>query len=66
MKLEEFKAGSYCRQYEYKSFLPEKIDHDWTWDDPRINVLSDDPTFKKWTLSFRINWTIFKCIDHFF
>ncbi len=42
MKLEEFKAGSYCRQYEYKSFLPEKIDHDWTWDDPRINVLLEN------------------------
>ena len=39
MKFEEFKSGKYRQQYQYKSFLPAKINHEWTWDDPRINVL---------------------------
>jgi Fic family protein len=39
MKFEEFKSGSYRQQYQYKSFLPAKINHEWTWEDPRINVL---------------------------
>jgi len=39
MKFEEFKSGAYRQQYQYKSFLPAKINHEWTWDDPRINVL---------------------------
>ena len=44
MKFEEFKSGKYVQQYQYKSFLPEKINHEWTWDDPRINVLLEKAT----------------------
>jgi len=39
MKFEEFKSGTYKNQFQYKSFLPSKINHQWTWDDPRINLL---------------------------
>lgn len=39
MNLKDFKSGVYRQQYQYKSFLPEKINHTWTWDDPNINVL---------------------------
>ena len=39
MKIEEFKAGTWRQQYQYRSFSPSPIDHDWTWEDPRINVL---------------------------
>ena len=39
MKFEEFKSGVYRQQYRYKSFLPGKINHEWTWDDPRISVM---------------------------
>jgi hypothetical protein len=39
MKFEQFKSGVYRNQYNYKSFLPSKINQEWTWDDPRINVL---------------------------
>lgn len=42
MKLEDFKSGSYRKQYQYESFLPSKINQEWTWDDPRINVLYTD------------------------
>ena len=44
MKFEEFKAGVYRQQYQYKDFLPTKINHEWSWDDPRINVLLEKAT----------------------
>ena len=44
MKFEEFKSGVYRQQYQYKDFLPSKINHEWTWDDPRINVLLEKAT----------------------
>jgi len=39
MKLEDFKAGKYIDQFQYKSFLPEKIDHEWIIASPEINSL---------------------------
>jgi Fic family protein len=44
MNLKEFKAGTYQQQYKYKSFLPNKINHTFTWNDPQINVLLEDAT----------------------
>ncbi len=44
MKFEEFKSGKYRQQYQHKSFLPAKINHEWTWDDPRINVMLEKAT----------------------
>lgn len=44
MKFEEFKSGVYRNQYQYKSFLPSNINLEWTWDDPRINVLLENAT----------------------
>lgn len=39
MKLEDFKAGHWQQRYQYKSFEPEPINHDWMWEDASINVL---------------------------
>jgi Fic family protein len=39
MNLRDFKSGTYKQQYQYKSFNPAKVNHDWIWDDPKINVL---------------------------
>jgi len=39
MKLEDFKAGEWKQQYQYKSFAPEFINKEWTWDDPSTNML---------------------------
>lgn len=39
MKIEEFKAGSYRQEYKYKSFIPNKINREWVWNDPKINSL---------------------------
>ncbi|MCB5287866.1 MAG: Fic family protein [Candidatus Cloacimonetes bacterium] len=44
MKLEDFVSGVYRSQYQYKSFLPSKINLEWTWEDPRINVLLEKAT----------------------
>ena len=44
MKFEDFKSGVYRSQYQYKSFLPTEINQEWTWDDPRINVLLEKAT----------------------
>ena len=44
MKIEQFKSGTWKKQYQYKSFSPTFVNHEWTWDDPRINVLLEQAT----------------------
>ncbi len=44
MKFEEFEAGTYKQQYQYKSFSPALINHEWTWEDARINSLLEEAT----------------------
>ena len=39
MKLEQFKAGVWKKQYEYRSFAPAPVNQVWTWEDPTINTL---------------------------
>ena len=39
MKFEQFKAGVWRKQFQYKSFSPEPVNHDWTWEDPTIHIL---------------------------
>lgn len=39
MKFETFKAGRWQARYQYKSFEPVPVNHDWTWEDPRIHLL---------------------------
>lgn len=39
MKFEDFTSGFYKQQYQYKSFQPTPINQEWSWEDPRINVL---------------------------
>jgi Fic family protein len=39
MKFENFKAGRWQQRYQYKSFEPVPVNHDWTWEDPTIHVL---------------------------
>jgi Fic family protein len=39
MKIESFRAGTWKRQYQYKSFSPVFINQAWTWEDARINIL---------------------------
>jgi len=39
MKFETFKAGIWRQRYEYKSFEPVPVNHEWTWEDAKINAL---------------------------
>lgn len=39
MKFETFKAGAWKPRYQYKSFEPVPVNHEWTWEDARINAL---------------------------
>jgi Fic family protein len=42
MKFENFKAGVWKQQYQYKSFLPTQVNQEWNWEDPRLNVLLEN------------------------
>ena len=44
MNIADFKSGTYQQQYQYKSFLPAKINVSWVWQDPKINVFLEDAT----------------------
>lgn len=39
MDLKNFKSGVFIQQKEYKSFLPEKINHEWIISSPPVNKL---------------------------
>ncbi len=42
MKFEAFKNGKYLQQRDHKTFSPAKINHQWIWDDVKINTLLAD------------------------
>lgn len=44
MKFESFVAGHWQQRYQYKSFEPTPVNHDWTWEDPQINALIEKAT----------------------
>lgn len=46
MKIEDFKSGHFEPGYKYKYFVPEKINHNWTWDDPSLSVLLEKASLK--------------------
>jgi len=39
MNISRYKAGVYKKQYDYRSFSPELINHEWVLDDSKINRL---------------------------
>lgn len=42
MEISEYISGKYEQQYDYKSFLPEQINHAWHVDEPELVILLDD------------------------
>ncbi len=42
MNISKYISGKYEQQYEYKSFLPERINHAWHVDEPELVTLLDD------------------------
>ena len=46
MDIKDFQAGRYKKGYEYSYFIPEKINHVFTWTDTKINELLEQASFK--------------------
>ena len=46
MKIEEFNAGEYQQEYKYRSFIPSKINQEWVWNNPKINLLLSDANLR--------------------
>jgi Fic family protein len=44
MKFETFKAGRWVPRYQYKSFEPVPVNHEWAWEDASINALLEQAT----------------------
>jgi Fic family protein len=44
MNLKDFKSGTFRQEYQYKSFIPNTINHTFTWDDPQINTMLESAT----------------------
>lgn len=42
MSKKQWKSGVYRQQYEYKSFLPEKVNAPFAWQDQRVDLLLSD------------------------
>ena len=39
MRFETFRAGVWRQRYQYKSFEPVPVNHEWVWEDAAINTL---------------------------
>lgn len=46
MKIEDYISGHFEQGYKYKYFVPSKINHEWTWDDPSLSVLLERASLK--------------------
>lgn len=46
LDITEFKAGEWKQGYKYKYFLPEKINHSFTWNNPKITILLEKAASK--------------------
>jgi Fic family protein len=44
MKFETYQAGKWLAQYQYKSFEPVLLNHEWSWEDAKINFLLESAT----------------------
>lgn len=42
MNFKDFVSGRWIQQYQYKSFSPVLVNHEWTWNDPQINTLLEE------------------------
>ncbi|OGU38482.1 MAG: cell filamentation protein Fic [Ignavibacteria bacterium RIFOXYB2_FULL_35_12] len=51
MKIEDFKAGQYRQEFQHKSFIPNIINIEWTWVDPKINSLLSEADQKVGSLN---------------
>ncbi|UTD08663.1 Fic family protein [Treponema denticola] len=45
MDIKDFKSSSLKQGYKYQYFMPEKINHDFSWEDTSINTLLEKASF---------------------
>lgn len=45
-EIEKFEAGHYEAGYEYKYFVPNKVNEEWMWEDPTIGKLIEKAAIK--------------------
>jgi len=46
MDIKDFRAGEWRRQFQYKSFHPQKVNHEWIVSDPSVNALLSEANRK--------------------
>jgi Fic family protein len=46
IQIEKYKAGEIRQSVNYKYFLPNLVNTDWTWSDAKINRLIEDASFQ--------------------
>ncbi len=51
MNLENFKAGTYRQQNQYKSFSPSKVNENWFWNNQKLNTLLAEANYKLGSLN---------------
>lgn len=51
MKIEDFRSGQYRQEFKYKSFIPNKINVEWTWVESKINSLLSEADQKVGSLN---------------
>ncbi len=44
MNFKDFASGHWTQQYQYQSFSPTPVNHEWTWEDSLINTLLEQAT----------------------
>jgi Fic family protein len=56
MDIRDFKAGTYKKQYEYKSFSPEAVNHEWIITDGKLSTLLSEADRKIGELKAAGRW----------
>lgn len=51
MEIEKFVAGVWRSGYKYKYFLPETINHQWTFSHPQLQKKIESASFRLWELN---------------
>lgn len=46
IQIEKFKAGNKIKAIDYQYFLPEKINEQWIWNDPKLNKILESASFE--------------------
>ncbi|MBY0473584.1 MAG: Fic family protein [Nitrosomonas sp.] len=46
IQLEQYQSGHYQKGYEYRYFLPSRINDEWMWQTPQINLLLEKAAVK--------------------